>query len=190
MSLFIASAFCVTHFCPSLIAEEIRCNSPNGKFALRIGDDLKIDLIETSGKILVDLGKLYVDPDTSRREETILVWSADSKWAAYGTRGQVSGGTTVYFWNGVAFEEVRLPANLPEPKIEPRKGTSGVKLKGYAVEPLRWLRPGELELSSELMGISRDDGNDYTAKIVITVELTAPHASVKKVGKTETKVSE
>jgi hypothetical protein len=45
-------------------------------------------------------------------------------------------------------------------------------------------------LSSELMGISRDDGNDYTAKIVITVELTAPHASVKKVGKTETKVSE
>jgi hypothetical protein len=40
------------------------------------------------------------------------------------------------------------------------------------------------------MGVRRDDGKKYTAKIVITVELTAPHASVKKVGKTETRVLE
>ena len=185
-----ASAFFVIHFCPSLIAEEIKYPSPDGRFALRIGDDLKIDLIETSGKILVDLGKLYVDPDTSRREETILVWSPDSKWAAYGTRNQVSGQTAVYLWNGVAFEEVRLPANLPEPKIEPRKGSGGVKLKGYALAPLRWLKPGELELSNESMGIGREDGGRYTGVVVITVELTAPHASVKKVGKTKTEVSE
>ena len=166
----------------------IKFPSPDGRFALRISEDLTIDLIETSGKILVDIGKLYVEPDNSGREETILVWSADSKWVAYGTRGPGyrSGNTTVYFWNGVAFEEVRLPANLPEPKIEPGK----VKLKGYAVVPLRWLKAGELELSSELMGFGRDDGKKYTAKIVITVELTAPHASVKKVGKTETRVSE
>jgi hypothetical protein len=39
-------------------------------------------------------------------------------------------------------------------------------------------------------GIGREDGAKYTAKIVITVELTAPHASVKKVGKTKTEVSE
>jgi hypothetical protein len=188
--LFIASAFCVIHFCPSLIAEEIKYSSPDGRFALRIGEDLKIDLIETSGRILVDLGKLYVDPDSSRREETILMWSADSKWAAYGTRNQVSGQTTVYFWNGVAFEEVRLPANLPEPKIEPRKGSGGVKLKGYALVPLKWLKPGELELSNESMGIGREDGARYTGVVVITVELTAPHASVKNVGKTKTEVSE
>jgi hypothetical protein len=190
LSLVVASAFFVIHFCPSLIAEEIKYPSPDGRFALRIGDDLKIDLIETSGKILVDLGKLYVDPDTSRREETILVWSRDSKWVAYGTRNQVSGQTAVYFWNGVAFEEVRLPANLPEPKIEPRKGSGGVKLKGYALAPLRWLKPGELELSNESMGIGREDGGRYTGVVVITVELTAPHASVKKVGKTKTEVSE
>ena len=190
ISLFVASAFCVTHFCPWLIAEEIKYPSPDGRFALRIGEDLKVDLIKTSGQILVDLGKLYVEPGSSLREETILVWSADSKWAAYGTRNQVSGQTTVYFWNGVAFEEVRLPANLPEPKIEPRKGSGGVKLKGYALAPLRWLKPGELELSNELGGFGRDDGKKYTAKIVITVQLTAPHASVKKVGKTETKVEE
>ncbi len=168
----------------------IKFPSPDGRFALRISEDLKIDLIETSGKILVDLDKLYVDPDTSRREETILVWSADSKWAAYGTRNQVSGQTTVYFWNGVAFEEVRLPANLPEPKIEPRKGSGGLKNFGYAVAPLRWLKPGELELSSELTMHGRDDGALYTGVVVITVELTAPHASVKKIGKTKTKVSE
>src|SRR5216110_2019985 len=87
MSLFVASAFCVTHFCPSLAVEEIKYPSPDGRFALRISDDLKIDLIETSGKILVDLGKLYIEPETSLRDETILVWSADSKWAAYATRG-------------------------------------------------------------------------------------------------------
>jgi hypothetical protein len=176
-----------TYVCASLATEEIKYPSPDGRFAFRIGEDLKIGLIKTSGQILVDLGKLYVEPDTSSKEETTLVWSADSKWAAYATRGPGyrSGGTTVYYWNGVAFEEVRLPANLSEPKID----TSKVKLKGYALEPLRWIKPGELELANELMGFGRDDGKQYTAKIVVTVELTAPHASVKKVGKTTTEVS-
>jgi len=176
-----------TYVCASLAAEEIKYPSPDGRFAFRISEDLTVDLVKTSGQILVDLGKLYVEPDTSSKEETILVWSADSKWAAYATHGPGyrSGGTTVYYWNGVAFEEVRLPANLPEPKID----TSKVKLKGYALEPLRWIKPGELELANELMGFGRDDGKKYIAKIVVTVELTAPHASVKKVGKTTTEVS-
>ena len=65
-----------------------------------------------------------------------------------------------------------------------------MKLKGYALAPLRWLKPGELELSNESMGIGREDGAKYTARIVITVELGAPHASVKKVGTTKTEVSE
>jgi hypothetical protein len=168
----------------------IKFPSPDGRFALRISEDLKVDLIKTSGQILVDLGTLYVAPGNSSHEQPLLVWSADSKWAAYGTRGQVSGQTTVYFWNGVAFEEVRLPANLPEPKIEPRKGSGGLENFGYAVSPLRWLKPGELELSSELTMHGRDDGALYTGVVVITVELTAPHASVKKIGKTKTKVSE
>ena len=191
-TFLVALACCVIYLCPSLAAEEIKYPSPNGRFALRISDDLKIDLIETSGKILVDLGKLYIEPETSLRDETILVWSADSKWAAYATRGPGyrSGNTTIYYWNDVAFEEVRLPGNLPEPKIEPRKGSGGVKLKGYALAPLRWLKPGELELSNESMGIGREDGAKYTAKIVMTVELTAPHASVKKVEKTKTEVDE
>ena len=170
--LFVAFSW-VTCLCTSLAAEEVKYPSPDGRFALRISQDLKVDLIKTSGQILVDLCKLYVDPETSYQEQPLLVWSADSKWAAYGTRNQVSGQTTVYFWNGVAFEEVRLPGNLPEPKIATRKGSGGVKLKGYALAPLRWLKPGELELSNESMGIGREDGARYTGVVVITVELTA-----------------
>ena len=188
--LFVVFACCVIYFCPSVASEETKYPSPDGRFALRISGDLKVDLIKTSGQILVDLGKLYVDPDTSYQEQPYLVWSADSKWAAYGTRNKVSGQTTAYFWNGVSFEEVQLPANLPEPKIEPHKGSGGVKLKGYALAPLRWLKPGELELSNESMGIGREDGARYSGVVVITVELTAPHASVKKVGKTKTEVEE
>jgi hypothetical protein len=188
--LFVVFACCAIYLCPSVASEETKYPSPDGRFALRISGDLKVDLIKTSGQILVDLGKLYVDPDTSYQEQPYLVWSADSKWVAYGTRNKVSGQTTAYFWNGVTFEEVRLPANLPEPKVEPHKGSGGVKLKGYALAPLRWLKPGELELSNESMGIGREDGARYSGVVVITVELTAPHASVKKVGKTKTEVEE
>jgi hypothetical protein len=53
-------------FAFSLLAaeEEIKYPSPDGRFALRINEDLKVDLIKASGQILVDLGKLYVEPDT------------------------------------------------------------------------------------------------------------------------------
>ena len=178
--------------CASLgIAEDtsaIKFPSLDGRFALRVAD-LKVDLIETpSGKVMVDLGTLWINrDDESEREEPVLVWSADSKWVAYGTRTFAAGSTTVYFWDGSAFKELALPAKLPEPKIKPRKGDSGVKLKGYAVEPLKWINPGELELSSKLIGEGRDIGFHYTGSIVITVTFDARHrASVKKITGTKT----
>ena len=170
----------------------VRCASPDGRFALRVVD-LKVDLIETTtGKVVVDLGTLWVNrDDESDREHPVLVWSGDSKWVAYGTRTFASGSTTVYFWDGSAFKELALPAKLPEPKIKARKGDGGVKLKGYAVEPLKWINPGELELSSKLMGEGRDIGFHYTGSIVITVTFDARHrASVKKITGTKTEVSE
>lgn len=170
----------------------IRFASPDGRFALRV-TDLKVDLIETTtSKVMVDLGTLWINrDDESDREHPVLVWSGDSKWVAYGTRTFVSGSTTVYFWDGSAFKELALPANLPEPKIKPRKGDSDVKLKGYAEEPLKWINPGELQLSSKLMGVGRDVGFHYTGLIVITVAFDASHrASVKKVTDTKTEVSE
>jgi hypothetical protein len=79
-------------------ASAIKFPSPDGRFALRVAD-LKVDLVEApSGKVMVDLGTLWIDRnDESDREQPILVWSADSKWVAYGTRTFASGTTTVYF---------------------------------------------------------------------------------------------
>jgi hypothetical protein len=141
---------------------------------------------------MIDLGTLWINrDDETDREKPVLVWSADSKWMAYGTRTIGAGKTTIYFFDGSAFKELALPANLPEPKIKPRKGDSGVKLKGYAEEPLKWINPGELQLSSKLMGIGRDVGYKYTGSILITVVFDAHHgATVKKVTPTKTEVSE
>jgi hypothetical protein len=170
----------------------IKFPSPDGRFALRVANP-KVDLIETSsGKVMVDLGNLWINRESpSDREEPALVWSADSKWVAYGTRTIVSGKTTVYFFDGSSFKELALPQNLPEPKIKPRKGDSDVKLKSYAEEPLKWINPGELQISSTLRGLGRDVGFQYRGTIVITIAFDARHhASLKKVTDTKTEVSE
>src|SRR5437016_14244882 len=94
----------------------IKFPSPDGRFALRVAD-LKVDLIETpSGKVMVDLGTLWINRDDEReREEPVLGWSADSKWVAYGTRSLASGSTTVYFFAGSFFTELDLRPKLPAP---------------------------------------------------------------------------
>ena len=93
MSLAVASAFCVTHFWPSLIAEEIKYPSPDGRFALRITqpkDDeyhTTVELIEKdSGKVMVTLHSAS-DTELFDASESVLVWSADSKSVAYGFSG-------------------------------------------------------------------------------------------------------
>jgi hypothetical protein len=53
------------------------------------------------------------------------------------------------------------------------------------------LKSGELELSSEDMMLSRDDGNSYTGVLRFTISFDAQHkASVKTVGQTKTEVEE
>jgi hypothetical protein len=181
-------ALCWTSACLAEVTDKFP--SPDGRFALRIGADPEVALIEqASGKVMVDLGTLY-SRYLSHPEETVLVWSADSKWAAYATRGNRDGDTSVYFWNGSAFDTIPLPDDLPGPEIKFRKGAGGdVKNYGGAVKPLRWLKSGELELSSDVMMLSRKDTRTYTGVVVITLAFDAQHhASVRKVGKTKTEV--
>jgi len=170
--------------------------SPDGRFALRItppsGNEPanpKVELIEKgSGKMMVDLGEAY----PSHLVDTVLVWSANSKWMAYGTRGDKQGEASVYFWNGAAFEEVTLPEELPNPHIQFGKGAGeNVKNYGGAVKPVRWLKSGELEMSSDLMMLSRVNSKSYTGVVTFTLAFDKQHhASVHKVGKTKTTVDE
>ena len=172
----------------------IKFPSPNGRFAMRITepngpDDVerKIELIEKeSGKVMVELGIAY----RAHLPDTVLVWSANSKWVAYGTRGDKDGEASVYFWNGTAFEEVPLPQQMPEPDIHFGKGAGdSVKNYGGATKPLRWLKTGELELSSDSMMMSRVNEKGYTGVVKFTVAFDAHrHTTVHKVGKSRTTV--
>ena len=173
----------------------IKFPSPDKRFALRVTElkesefaELKVELIEkASGKVLVDLTTAY----GKHLSDTVLVWSADSKWAAFATRDEREGATNVYFWNGSAVEEVPLPVDLPGPdiKFRPKDQDGGVKAYGGEVKPLRWLKSGSLELSSDSMMMSRESGDTYLGVLVITISFDAKrHASVQKVGKTKTTV--
>ena len=176
--------------------------SPDGHFALRITqpkDDEyhpTVELIEKySCKVMVTLHSasdtVLFDPSDS-----VLVWSADSKSVAYGFQDSPPGarvverGALVCFWNGSGFDKVFLPENLPVPDIKFPEGKGGYeKPYGGGVKPLRWLKSGELELSSEDDVMLR--GKIYTGVLHFTISFDAQHhASVKKVGKTKTKVGE
>ena len=165
----------------------IKSRSPDGRFGPRITSlpEQEAALIEkASGNALVNLGACG-DPDT-----TMLVWSADSKRVAYATRFQKDGETHVYFWNGTAFEEVDLPDDLPGPKLKLPKN-SDAKNYGGAETPLRWLKSGDLEMSSDLMMLSRDNGRTYTGVVRFIIAFDAQHhPSVKNVGKTKTRIDE
>ena len=56
---------------------------------------------------------------------------------------------------------------------------------------MRWLKSGDLEMSSEDMMLSRDSGKSYTGVVRFTLALDAQHRpSVKKIGKTKTEVND
>jgi hypothetical protein len=78
------------------------------------------------------------------------------------------------------------------PEIKFPKGKGGnVKPYGGGVKPLRWLKSGDLQMSSENVVLLRDDGKSYTGVLQFTISFDAQHhASMKKVGKTKTEVSE
>src|SRR6266702_2903063 len=172
----IAVACCVA--CPwqwLAAEEEIKYPSPDGRFALRIAqpkDDQyhpTVELIEKdSGKVILMLHD-GSDTDLFDPSECVLVWSTDSKRVAYGFRANPPGARVeersalICFWNGSGFDKVFLPENLPVPEIKFPKGKGGnPKPYGGGVTPVKWLKSGDLEMSSEDMMFSRDDNKSYT----------------------------
>jgi hypothetical protein len=163
----------------------VKFSSPDGRFALRISatedeSEMQADLIEReSGKSLVDLG-------TAQRNllsQTVLLWSADSKWAAYATRNNRFGETTVYFWSGTSFEKIELPVSTDFPWFAPwdfSHPCDREKMYEDVVQPQKWVNPGLLQLSwkaeetcDELTG---------TAEVLFTMSFDSHHrASIQKV---------
>ena len=85
--------------------EEIKYLSPDGRLALRIIDEQKVELIEkASGEVMVDLGEAWHNPG---QVSQILVWSRDSKRVAYGNRGYKGGEVAFIF--GTAQVSSRSP---------------------------------------------------------------------------------
>jgi hypothetical protein len=199
----IAVACCVVYPWQLLAAEEeIKNPSPDGRFALRVTQPKDDEYHPTMELIEKDSGKVMLtlhsgsDSELFDASESVLVWSADSKRAAYGFRAsppgvrEVDRGALVCFWNGSGFDKAFLPENLPVPEIKVPKGKGGYeKPYGGGVKPLRWLKSGDLEMSSEnevILG-----GKTYTGVLHFTISFDAQHhASVKNIGKTKTKVEQ
>ena len=130
--------------------EVITCKSPDGKFALRhtysdqqpyIGDTAIIEV--ATRKILMPL--------TSNRalSELQLVWSDDSQRVAYYDETTQTRPPRVFFRSGSSFNETALPELLP-PKL-PASAASGDPETKARIEPIRWLKPGDLLIESELL---------------------------------------
>jgi hypothetical protein len=131
--------------------DHIFCKSPDGKFALRttftefVPSHGDAAIIETgTNKVAVQ-----VHGDESAASEK-LVWSKDSRQVASFRDGENEGVTKVFFRNGSAFEEVKLP-ELPSPQLPelPKTDVSNSETT-KRVEPIRWLESGDLLLESEL----------------------------------------
>ena len=169
-------------------------DSPDGRFALKVeapdkeAEEAKLAIVEkASGKVVGDLGTDYA----SILSRIKVVWSPDSKRVAYRGAGEKDWSTSVYVWDGSAFRHVPLPENLPSPDIKFRKSDEqgGVKNYGGGVEPVRWLKSGDLELVSEETQMARESSRTYTGSITIIVRFDKEQrASIRSATKSKTRV--
>jgi len=144
------------------VSERIRDVSPNGKCAMRILYDGKVnakviaaehatdpDSIASETIQSIDLVALpskeiiaeLLKPD-GHFEDVTLTWSQDSKWCAFYYAEPRVGYTTVYRENGKKFSDL----NAPEALSIPTKGDPNHQ----HIKPVRWIEPGTLVLSQEL----------------------------------------
>jgi hypothetical protein len=137
--------------------EVVTCKSPDGKFALRHVHADHQPFAGDTGIIEVATGKT-VQPLDSNWEigELKLLWSRDSQRVSYFANNthfteNVGGcSTRVFFRNGSAFNEIKLP-ELPSPQLPSKAATESDKKTNRRVEPMEWLKTGDLVLESQML---------------------------------------
>jgi hypothetical protein len=160
------------------LTERITDISPDGKYAMRIAYDAELNesLLAADGRRDPE----QIDSETIYRVELValpagtplldlmagednlggganfegltMLWSADSKWFAYYWTYPRVGYTTVYRWSGGKFQRMNEPERLAVP-------TDGDVRNEY-IKPLRWLKPGTLELRQIRIYRGEDSADD------------------------------
>ena len=157
------------------LTEQLRDESPDGKYAMRIAYDAalnakmiaansqpdpsrinsetmyRVELVETvSGKALLDLMEGEDNLGGGAHFEGLqLMWSLDSKWFAYHWSYPRVGYTTVYHLRDGKWRRM----NQPEKLSVPTKGD----VRNEYISPVRWTKPGVLELKQ--IQIYRGEGS-------------------------------
>jgi hypothetical protein len=142
--------------------EAITCESPNGKFALRhvysdqqpyIGDTAIIEV--STRKTILPLDSNWSIEGTAEHPrlqngELKLLWSLDSQRVAYFAENGNDLATRVFFRSGSLFNQIKLP-ELPSPKLPANATTDPGTDTTKRVEPMQWLKSGDLVLESEVL---------------------------------------
>jgi hypothetical protein len=137
--------------------EVISCKSPDGKFALRHVHEEKQPYAGDTAIIEVATGKTVAPLDSNWSIGQLkLLWSRDSRRVCYfadNTHSTENGrySTRVFFRNGSVFDEIKLP-ELPSPQLSPKEtATESDAHTTRRVEPMEWLKTGDLVLESEVL---------------------------------------
>jgi hypothetical protein len=137
--------------------EIITCKSPDGKFALRHVYQEQQPFVGDTAIIEAATGKT-VQPLDSNWEigELTLLWSRDSQRVScfadntHFTENAGGYSTRVFFRNGSAFNEIKLP-ELPSPQLPSKAAKESDKETTRRVEPMDWLKTGDLVLESQML---------------------------------------
>ena len=163
-------------------AVEIKCTSPDGRFALGTARaEEKMSIIDKkSQKVVQELewtGNSY-------ENDAKLVWSADSRRVVYLRPWRKGVDVYVYFRKGNSFEPVALPEDMPHPVLPDRRNRDGTSIysKSWDWKDVKeWSKSGALIFS---YGVE----NDNNERDEITLNITFDGKNKARVLKTECSV--
>ena len=158
--------------------EVITCKSPDGKFALRHVYEQQQPFAGDTAIIEVATGKTVASLDSNWEIGYLkLLWSPDSQRVSYFAQNSKGCSIRVFFRNASAFNEIKLP-ELPSPKLPPKAAaTQPDAHTTRRVEPMEWLKTGNLVLESEVLN---DAWGRAAEKITIGFD-QENHAAIRNV---------